>query len=74
MEFVTIGATWFDQHVANLIACVVARMDTEINVGSAHLRGVKTEATLRPLLWRSPRATCTLLATTSVGQPASEDY
>jgi len=71
-DFATIGATYFDQRVRNLIVGVFAPVDTEINLGSAHVHGVETEATLRPVGWLDVRAAWTLLDTTSVGQPAGE--
>lgn len=71
-DFATFGATYFDQRVRNLIAGVFSPVDTEINLGSAHVHGVETEATLRPRNWLDLHAGYTLLDTTSVGQPASE--
>jgi vitamin B12 transporter len=71
-DFATIGATYFDQRVRNLIVGVFSPVDTEINLGSAHVHGVETEATLRPLHWLDVHAAYTLLNTTSVGQPADE--
>jgi vitamin B12 transporter len=71
-DFATIGATYFDQRVRNLIVGVFSPVDTEINLGSAHVHGVETEATLRPLHWLDLHAAYTLLNTTSVGQPADE--
>jgi vitamin B12 transporter len=71
-DFATIGATYFDQRVRNLIVGVFSPIDTEINLGSAHVHGVETEATLRPLHWLDVHAAYTLLNTTSVGQPADE--
>lgn len=72
LDFATIGATYFDQRVRNLIVGVFSPIDTEINLGSAHVHGVETEATLRPLHWLDVHAAYTLLDTTSVGQPADE--
>lgn len=71
-DFVTFGATYFDQRVRNLIVGVFSPVDTEINLGSAHVHGVETEATIRPLHWLDLHAAYTLLNTTSVGQPADE--
>jgi vitamin B12 transporter len=71
-DFVTFGATYFDQRVRNLIVGVFSPVDTEINLGSAHVHGVETEATIRPVSWLDLHATYTLLDTTSVGQPADE--
>jgi vitamin B12 transporter len=71
-DFATVGATYFDERVRNLIENVFSPIDTEINVGSAHVHGVEAEATLRPLSWLDLKPAYTLLDTTSVGQPASE--
>ena len=71
-DFATFGATYFDQRVRNLIAGVFFPVDTEINLGSAHVHGVETEATLRPLNWLDVHAGYTLLDTISVGQSAGE--
>ncbi len=71
-DFATVGATYFDQRVRDLIVGVFAPVDTEINLGSAHVHGVETEATVRPWRWLDLHASYTLLDTTSVGQPASE--
>jgi len=71
-DFVTFGATYFDQRVRNLIAGIYSPIDTEINLGSAHVHGVETEATFRPWHWLDLHAAYTLLDTTSVGQPAVE--
>ena len=71
-DFATIGATYFDQRVRNLIVGIFSPVDTEINLGSAHVHGVETEATLRPLPWLDVHAAYTLLNTASVGQPADE--
>lgn len=70
-DFATLGATYFDQRVRNLIVGVFAPVDTNINLGSAHVHGIETEATLRPARWVALHATYTLLNTTSVGQSAS---
>ena len=71
-DFATVGATYFDQRVRNLIAGVFSPVDTEINLGSAHVHGVEAEATLRPARWVELQAGYTLLNTASAGQPASE--
>jgi vitamin B12 transporter len=71
-DFATVGATYFDQRVRDLIVGVFAPVDTEINLGSAHVHGVETEVTLRPAHWLDVHAAYTLLDTTSVGQPADE--
>ena len=70
-DFVSVGATYFDQRVQNLIVGVFAPVDTEVNLGSAHVHGVETEVTVRPAGWLDLRAAYTLLDTASVGQDAS---
>lgn len=69
-DFATVGATYFDQRIRNLIVGVFAPVDTEINLGSAHVHGVETEASLHPARWLDLHATYTLLDTASDGQPA----
>ena len=71
-DFATVTATYFDERVRNLIAGIYAPIDTEINLGSAHVHGVETEVTLRPVHWLDLDAGYTLVDTTSVGQPADE--
>ena len=70
VDFMTFGATYFDQRVQDLIVGVFAPVDTEINLGSAHVHGVESEATLRPAYWLDLHATYTFLNTASDGQPA----
>jgi vitamin B12 transporter len=72
IDFATFGATWFDQRVRNLIVGVVTPVDTEVNLGSAHVHGVETEAGLHPFPWLDVHAAYTLLDTASDGQPAGE--
>lgn len=69
-DFATVGATYFDQRVRNLIVGVFSPVNTEINLGSAHVHGVETEVTLRPARWLDLHAAYTLLNTNAVGQPA----
>lgn len=71
-DFATVTATYFDQRVQNLIVGVFSPVDTEINLGSAHVHGVETEVTIRPFRWLDVDAGYTLLNTTSVGQPVAE--
>ena len=71
-DFATLGASYFDQRLRNLIVGVYTPVDTEVNLGSAHMHGVETEATLRPFQWLTMRAAYTLLDTTSDGQPAGQ--
>lgn len=51
-DFVSFGATYFNQQVNDLIVAVdTATEDTAVNIGSAHMQGVETEVTLRPAHW-----------------------
>ncbi len=51
-DFVTFGATYFNEQVNNLIVAVdTATVDTAENIGSAHMQGVETELTLHPAGW-----------------------
>jgi vitamin B12 transporter len=71
-DFATVGATYFDQRVRNLIVGVFAPVDTQVNVGSAHVHGVETEATLRPARWLDVHAAYTLLNTAASEAPAGQ--
>jgi vitamin B12 transporter len=71
-DFATVGATYFDQRVRNLIVGVFSPVATNVNLGSAHVHGVETEATLRPVPWLDLRATYTLLDTASSDSPAGQ--
>lgn len=51
-DFVSFGATYFNEQVNNLIVAVdTATVDTAENIGSAHMQGVETELTLHPARW-----------------------
>jgi vitamin B12 transporter len=50
-EFVSFGATYFNEQVQNLIVAQFVPVDTAVNIGSAHIQGVETELTLRPAEW-----------------------
>jgi vitamin B12 transporter len=73
-DLVTFGATYFDQRIVDLIefTMISDTTETEINLESAHLHGVETEATLHPAPWIDVQAEYTLLNTNSVGQPAGQ--
>lgn len=71
-DYLTVGSTYFDQRVQDLIVGIYSPIDTDINLGSAHIHGVETEATLRPLSWLDLHGAWTFMDTTSVGQPADE--
>jgi len=59
--FVSFGATYFNEQVTDLIAFAETASggSTETNIGSAHMQGVETEATLRPAAWLLLRASWT---------------
>jgi vitamin B12 transporter len=59
-DFVSFGATYFNQRVRDLITTVFsATASTATNIGSAHIQGVETELTLRPAQWLTLRAAWT---------------
>ncbi len=71
-DFASVGATYFDQRVDNLIVGVFAPVDTAVNLGSAHVHGVESEVRVHPFRWLDLHATYTLVNTASDGQPASQ--
>ena len=73
-DFATVGATYFDQRIRDLLVNVPTSetMNTEVNLASAHLHGVETEATLRPAYWIDLHATYSFLNTASDGEPAGQ--
>lgn len=50
-DFVSFGATYFNEQIQNLIVAVFTPIDTAVNVGSAHIQGVETELNLHPATW-----------------------
>lgn len=70
-DLVRFGATWFDQQVKDLIVAVFSPVDTAVNVGTAHVRGVETELAVRPATWLTVRGTWTFTDTHADGQPAA---
>ena len=58
-DFVSFGATYFNEQIQNLIVAVFTPIDTAENVGSAHIQGVETELTLHPASWLLLQATYT---------------
>ncbi|HEY1934730.1 MAG TPA: TonB-dependent receptor [Acetobacteraceae bacterium] len=50
-DFVSFGATYFNEQVNNLIVATFTPVDTAENIGSAHMQGVETELTLHPARW-----------------------
>ncbi len=71
-DFATFYATYFDQRVNDLIVGVFSPVDTVVNLGSANVHGVETEATVRPASWLALHGTYTFLDTASDGQPAGQ--
>jgi vitamin B12 transporter len=72
-NFATIGVTYFDQRVRDLIVNVFSSTaNSEINLGSAHIHGVETEATLHPARWLDLHATYTLLDTAASETPLGQ--
>ena len=60
-DFASVGATYFEQQVRDLIVGVFTPIDTVVNLGSAQVHGVETEANLHPVHWLDLHATYTLL-------------
>ena len=58
-NLMSVGATYFNQQVQNLITTVFTPVTTAVNVGSAHVQGVETELSVRPTRWATLRATWT---------------
>ncbi len=59
-NFVSFGATYFNEKINNLILAVdMAAVDTAENIGSAHTQGVETELTLHAARWLLLQATWT---------------
>jgi vitamin B12 transporter len=55
-DFVSFGATYFNEQVQNLIVAQFVPIDTAVNIGSAHIQGVETQMTLRPASWLAVQA------------------
>jgi vitamin B12 transporter len=51
LDFITLGTTYFNQQVQNLIVAVFSPVNTAVNVGSAHVQGFETEISLHPAAW-----------------------
>ncbi|MBO0710574.1 MAG: TonB-dependent receptor [Acetobacteraceae bacterium] len=47
-NFLTLGATYFNNQVRNLITTVFTPVDTAVNIGSAHIHGVESEIAVQP--------------------------
>lgn len=54
-DFITFGTTYFNEQVNNLIVGVYFPVDTQVNIGSAHLQGFETEVALHPVKWLTLR-------------------
>ncbi len=70
-DFASIGATYFDERITDLINYVFTPVYTEANLSSAHTHGVETEARLRPTDWLDLHVAWTLLDTYTDGQSAA---
>lgn len=58
-NFVSFGATYFNEQVQQLIVTQFSPTYTSVNIGSAHMQGVETELTLRPAAWLALNGTYT---------------
>ena len=58
-DFVSFGATYFNEQVNQLITTQFTPVYTSVNIGSAHMQGVESEMTLRPATWLSLTASYT---------------
>jgi vitamin B12 transporter len=58
-NFVSFGATYFNEQVQNLIVAQFVPVNTAVNIGSAHIQGVETQLTMRPASWLSLQASYT---------------
>lgn len=69
--FATLGASYFNQQVQNLITTQFTPVYTSVNIGSAHVQGVEAELTLRPTDWLTIRTTYTYTDTLAIGADAA---
>ena len=70
-DALTVGGTYFNQQVRDLIVNVFTPVSTSVNVGSAHVQGFETEITFRPAAWLALHASYTFTDATAFGQPPS---
>lgn len=70
-RFATIGTTYFDERVQNLIQYVFVPTYTEANLNTSHMHGLETELWLRPSRWLDVHASWSLLTATAVGQSSA---
>ncbi len=67
-DALTLGGTYFNQQVRDLIVNVFVPVSTSVNVGSAHIQGFETEITFRPAAWLMLHASYTFTDATAFGQ------
>jgi vitamin B12 transporter len=67
-DFVSFGATYFNEQVNNLIVTEVTTSTVEMpeNVGSAHIQGVEAELSLHPARWLTLQGTWTFTVAKNV--------
>jgi vitamin B12 transporter len=53
------GATYFNEQIQNLIVEQFVPIETQVNIGSAHIQGVETSLTVRLFQWMTLDATYT---------------
>lgn len=58
-DFVSFGATYFNEQVTDLITSVFVPVDTQVNIGSAHIQGVEATLALHPAAWLRLQASYT---------------
>lgn len=66
-RFLTVGATYFNQMIENLITTQFVPVYTSVNIGSAHTQGVEVEATMRATSWLITRLSYTFTDTLAIG-------
>jgi vitamin B12 transporter len=66
-RFLTLGATYFNQAIQNLITTQFAPVYTSVNIGSARAQGVEVEATLRATTWLTTRVAYGYTDTLAIG-------
>ena len=50
-DFLSFGATYFNNQVRNLIVTQFVPVYTSVNIGSAHIQGVENQLSFRPARW-----------------------
>jgi vitamin B12 transporter len=56
---ISFGATYFNEQIQNLIVEQFVPIETQVNIGSAHIQGVETSLTMRLFSWMTLDATYT---------------